>query len=139
MRLNNEEYKKAVGCLKRYNYNCLKIHNIQADIMSIGSPSLDGMPKAPYRVSDSVLNSVIKLQEDKELQRAIREYNIVLRALALTDKITNEIFEEQYQKGEENKWDIIDKLNISEDVYKRRRRKLIYLVHNELLKTSLQP
>jgi len=45
------------------------------------------------------------------------------------------------RSGEENKWNIIDKLNISEDVYKRRKRKLIYTVHKELnkIKENLQP
>ena len=38
------------------------------------------------------------------------------------------------RSGEENKWNVIDKLNISEDVYKRRKRKLIYTVHKELNK-----
>lgn len=38
------------------------------------------------------------------------------------------------RSGENNKWNIIDKLNISEDIYKRRKRKLIYTVHNELNK-----
>lgn len=36
------------------------------------------------------------------------------------------------KNGEENKWNIIEELHISEDVYKRRKRKLIYFVHNEL-------
>ena len=28
MRLSKEEYREAKGCLKRYNYNCIKIMNI---------------------------------------------------------------------------------------------------------------
>ena len=68
------------------------------DIMSIGSPNIDGMPKAPYVVSDSVLNSVIQLQENEELQKSIREYQIVIQALQLVDTITKEIFAEEYQK-----------------------------------------
>lgn len=68
------------------------------DIMSIGSPSFDGMPKAPYTISDSVLNSVIRMQENKVLQQSIKEYKVVIQALELTDKITKEIFEEEYQK-----------------------------------------
>ena len=54
MRLSKEDYKKAEGCLRRYNYNCITIMNIRADIMSVGIPSSDGMPKAPYNISDSV-------------------------------------------------------------------------------------
>lgn len=68
------------------------------DIMSVGSPSLDGMPKAPHAISDNVLNSVIRMQENKELQQSIKEYHVVIQALELTDKITKEIFEEEYQK-----------------------------------------
>lgn len=66
--------------------------------MSIGSPSLDGLPKAPYSISDSVFNSVVKLQEDKELNKALNEWKVVKKALELTDNITKEIFEEEYQK-----------------------------------------
>lgn len=99
MRIDKEEYNKAVGCLKRYNYNCINIINIRADIMSIGSPNMSGLPKAPYTVSDNVFNSVIKLQEDKGLQQSIKEYKAVVQALILiNDEITNDIFKEEYQK-----------------------------------------
>ena len=54
MRLNKEDYNKSVGMLKRYNYNCIKILNLRADIMSISAASIDGMPKAPYKISDTV-------------------------------------------------------------------------------------
>lgn len=98
MKIDKEDYNRAVGCLKRYNYNCIKILNIRADIMNIESPSMDGLPKAPYNISDSVYNQYIKLQEDKELQKSLKEHKAVVQALTLTDKITKEIFEEQYQK-----------------------------------------
>lgn len=68
------------------------------DIMSIESPSIDGLPKAPYKISDNVLNSVIQLQENEQLQKSIREYKIVIQVLQLVDNITKEIFEEEYQK-----------------------------------------
>ena len=74
MRLNKEDYRKAEGCLIRYNYNCITIINLRADAMSVGVPSYDGMPKAPYSISDSVFNQYIKLQEDRELQKALKEY-----------------------------------------------------------------
>lgn len=99
-RLSKEDYREAVGCLKRYNYNCIKMMNIKYDIMSLSSPVLDGMPKAPYKISDSVLNSLIRIQENEELQKCIREYKIVVQALQLVDSITKEIFEEEYQKRE---------------------------------------
>lgn len=135
MRLNTDDYKRAVGCLKRYNYNCIKIINIRADIISIGSPAMDGMPKAPYRVSDTVFNSVIKLQEDEELQKAIKEYKAVVQAVELVSKDSKYIFEEMYVKGKD-KWDIIDSLNTSEETYKRRKRDLIYAVDKELKKLT---
>lgn len=72
--------------------------NIKYDIMSLSSPVLDGMPKAPYKISDSVLNSLIRIQENEELQKCIREYKIVVQALQLVDSITKEIFKEEYQK-----------------------------------------
>lgn len=97
-RLSKEDYREAVGCLKRYNYNCIKMMNMKYDIMSLSSPVLDGMPKAPYKISDSVLNSLIRIQENEELQKCIREYNIVVQALQLVDSITKEIFQEEYQK-----------------------------------------
>lgn len=105
MKIDKEDYNKAVGCLKRYNYNCINIMNIQADIMSIGSPTINGLPKAPYSVSDTVFNAVIKLQEDEELQKSLREYKAVVQALALTDKVTKDIFEEQYQKRRRKQMD----------------------------------
>ncbi len=98
MKIDKEKYNKAVECLKRYNYNCINIINIQEDIISINSPSIKGLPKAPYSISDTVLDSVVKLQEDKELQKSLLEYKVVSQALQLVDKITKDIFEEQYQK-----------------------------------------
>ena len=131
-RLSKEEYNKAKGCLKRYNYNCINIINIQSDILSLSVATNDGLPKAPYSVGNTTLNKVIQLEENKELQKSIKEYKAVVQALQLMDNITKEIFIEEYQKGEDNKWNIIDNLNISEDIYKRRKRKLIYAVHTEL-------
>ena len=134
MRLPNEEYKKAVNCLKRYNYNCLKIMTIRDDIMSISGMNMDGLPKAKNNVSDSVLNSVIQLQEDPDLQLALKECKAVNQAKLLVSEDSLYIFEELYRKGT-SKWDIIDKLNISEETYKRRKRELIYTVHKEILKS----
>ena len=110
MRLSNEEYKEASLCLKRYNYNCIKIMNIRADIMSIGSPVLDGMPKAPYSVSDRTLKAVIELQEDEQLQKCIKEYKAVVQAIELVNKDSKYIFEEFYIKYEDES--IIDKNSI---------------------------
>ena len=130
MRLSKEEYREAKKCLKRYNYNCIKILNIRADIMSISSGVIDGMPKAPYSVSDTVLDRVIKLQEDEELQQAIKEYKAVTQAKELVNKDSKYIFEEFYRKGR-TKWEIIGS-GISERTYERRHKDLIYAVHKEL-------
>ena len=135
MRLSKEDYNRAVGCLKRYNYNCINIINIRADIMSISVPENDGMPKAPYSISDSVYNQYIKLQEDKELQKSLKEYKAVMQALQLSNKESKYIFEEEYRK-DRNKWEIIEELHISEETYKRRKRALIYNVDKEIKKLT---
>ena len=81
MRLSKEEYRQAEGCLKRYNYNRVTILNIKADIISVGAINYDGMPKAKYNISDSVANSIIQLQENKDLQTALKECSAVEKAL----------------------------------------------------------
>lgn len=134
MRLSKEEYREAKDCLKRYNYNCIRIMNIRADIISISSSVIDGMPKAPYSVSDTVLDRVIKLQEDEELQRAIREYKAVTQAKELVNEDSKSILEEFYIKGRP-KWEIINS-GMSERTYERRHRDLIYTVHKELKKVG---
>ena len=135
MRLPKEEYKQANNCLKRYNYNCIMILNIRADIMSISGNGIDGMPKAPYSISDSVFNSVIQLQENQELQKALKEYKAVVQALQLVSKDSKYIFEQLYVKSK-SKWEIINEINVSEETYKRRKRDLIYAVNGELKKLT---
>lgn len=133
MRLNKEEYKEAVGCLKRYNYNCIKIINIRNDYMSLSSAVSDGMPKAPYSISDTVFNQVIQMEEDKELQRSIKEYKAVSQALQLVEEDSRHIFEDLYIKCK-LKWDIIECRNLSERTYERRKKELIYTTFTELKK-----
>lgn len=134
-RLSKEDYKKAEGCLKRYNYNCITIINMRNDIMSVSTAKSDGMPKAPYTISDYVYNQYIQLQEDKELQNALKEYKAVRQALELVNKDCKYIFENYYLK-QQGKWKIIDKLSISEETYKRRKRCLIYTVDKEIKKLT---
>ena len=95
MRLENQEYRQAVNCLKRYDYNCIKIMSIREDIMSISGLNMDGMPKAKYTKSDMVLNSVIQLQEDEDLKKAIKEVKAVQMALQLVNEDCKNIFEKQ--------------------------------------------
>lgn len=134
MRLSKEDYNKAVGCLKRYNYNCINIINIRADIMSISIPGNDGMPKAPYNISDSVYNQYIRLQEDKELQRSLKEYKAVVQALELVSSDSKYIFEELYVKSR-TKWDIIES-GMSERTFTRRKSELVYAIDKEIKKLA---
>lgn len=133
-RLSKEEYNYAKGCLKRYNYNCINIMNIRADILSIGGQNIDGMPKAPYSISDNVFNSLIKLQEDEQLQKSIREYKAVVQALELTNKDCKMILKKYYILSK-SKWEVIES-GMSERTFERRNQELIYAVHNELKKVG---
>ena len=135
MRIPKEEYNKAVGCLKRYNYNCINIINIQSDILSLSIAPYDGMPKAPYNVGDTVFNKVTQLQDNEELNKSIKEYKAVVQALQLADEISKNIFEEEYRKGN-TKWQVIHSLNISESTYERRKRNLIYNTYKEIKKLT---
>lgn len=135
MRLNKEDYRKSEGCLRRYNYNCITIINLRADAMSVGVPSYDGMPKAPYSISDSVFNQYVKLQEDKELQKALKEYKAVRLAYELVNSDCKEIFNTYYQQ-QKTKWETIDKLGLSERTFLRRKKDLIYAVDKEIKKLA---
>lgn len=135
MRISKDDYNTAVGCLKRYNYNCINILNIRSDIMTIGSPVMNGMPKAPYSISDNVYNTVVKLQEDENLQKCLKEYKAVIQALELVNRDSKYIFEELYVKSK-TKWDVIHEMCTSEETYKRRKRELIYAVDMELKKLT---
>lgn len=133
MRIPKEEYNKAVGCLKRYNYNCINIINIQSDILSLSIAPISDMPRVPYGIGDTTFNKVLQLESNVELQRSIKEYKAVVQALALVNEDSRYIFEEEFRK-EGYKWDIINHLHISEETYKRRKSKLVYAVYNELNK-----
>lgn len=134
MRIPKEEYKEAIGYLKRYNYNVTNIINMRADIISLSAVCMNGMPKAPYKISDSVLDSVIELQENAELSKSIKEYKIVIQATQLVSTDAKTIFEEMYIKGN-SKWDIINN-GMSERTFVRRKGELIYAVHKELKKVA---
>ena len=134
MRLENQEYRQAVNCLKRYNYNCIKIMSIREDIISVSGMNIDGMPKTKYSKSDMVLNSVIQLQEDEELKRAIKEVKAVQMALQLVNEDCKNIFEKLYIQSK-SKWDIIN-CGMSERTFARRKSELIIAVHKELKKLA---
>ena len=134
MRLENQEYRQAVNCLKRYNYNCIKILSIREDIMSISGLNMDGMPKPKYSKSDMVLNSVIQLQEDEELKRAVKEVKAVQMALQLVDEDCKNIFEKIYIQSK-SKWELINN-GMSERTYFRKKTELITQVNKELKKLA---
>lgn len=134
MKLENKEYRQAVNCLKRYNYNCIKIMSIREDIMSISGMSMDGMPKPKYSKSDLVLNSVIQLQEDEDLKRAIKEVKAVQMALQLVDEDCKNIFEKIYIQSK-SKWELINN-GMSERTYFRKKTDLITQVNKEFKKLA---
>ncbi len=134
MRLENQEYRQAVNCLKRYNYNCIKIMSIREDIMSISGLNMDGMPKPKYSKSDMVLNSVIQLQEDEDLKKAIKEVKAVQMALQLVDEDCKNIFEKIYIQSK-SKWELINN-GMSERTYFRKKTELITQVNKELKKLA---
>lgn len=135
MRLNKEDYQNAVGCLKRYDYNCINIINIKTDIYSLESAKNDGQPKPKYNKTDTVLAKIIQVEENEVIQKAIREYKAVRNALLLVNKDCNYIFE-KYFREQKSKWEVIEKLNISEETFKRRKRALVYAVNEELKKLT---
>lgn len=110
---------------------------MRLDIMSIGSPNMDGMPKAPYTISDSVYNSVVKLQEDITLNKVIKEYKAVRQAIELVNEDSKLIFYELYVKNK-YKWDIINDNGLSERTYVRRKSELVNAVHKELKKNGVK-
>ena len=134
MRLENQEYRQAVNCLKRYNYNCIKIMSIREDIISVNGMNMDGMPKPKYSKSDMVLNSVIQLQEDEDLKKAIKEVKAVQMALQLVSEDCKNIFEKIYIQSK-SKWDIIN-CGMSERTFVRRKSELVIDVHKELKKLA---
>ena len=132
MKLNKEDYKKAVGCLKRYNYNYITIINIRDDIMRLNPVNYSGMPHSMNAISNVVLDKVIQLQENEMLNNCIKEYKAVIQALQLVNEDSKIIFEQIYIKSK-LKWDVLD-LGMSERTFFRRKKDLIVAVHKELKK-----
>ena len=135
MRLQKEDYKKAEGCLRRYNYNCITIIDMNENILGINATTINGMPKAKYNISDSVYNKYIQLQENKELNEALKEIKAVRKAIALVNKDEKDIFENYYLK-QKTKWETIEILGLSERTFLRRKKDLIYTVERELKKLA---
>ncbi len=132
MKIPKEEYRKAKGCLKRYNYNCINILMIRNDTIGLTGNNLDGMPHS-NQINDIVANTVIQLDQNKSLQQSIKEYKAVQLAVSKLDEDSKLIFEHLYNKKDMSKWEIINEiLYKSEDTFKQKHSKLVYAVYEEL-------
>jgi hypothetical protein len=131
--LSREEYRKAENCLKRYDYNSATIMFKRDDIFNLGAVSYDDLPKPKYKKSDVVSKAVIKLESDKEYQKAYKEYKAVELAKLLVNEDCLVILERLYRK-KESKWKIIYEEGYSEETFKRRKKELIYQVAEEFKK-----
>ena len=135
MRLSREDYRKAEGCLRRFDYNSATILFKRDDMFGLSAVQYSDMPKAPYSISDNVLKPIIALEDDKEYQKAIKEYKAVDLAKKLVNKDCLIIFEELYRK-KNGKYKIMYENGFSERTFLRRKRDLIYAVHEELKKLA---
>ena len=133
MRLSREDYRKAEGCLRRFDYNSATILFKRDDMFGLSAVEYSDMPKAPYSISDNVLKPIIALEDDKEYQKAVKEYKAVDLAKKIVNKDCLIIFEELYRK-KNGKYKIMYENGYSEATYKRRKQELIYAVHEELKK-----
>ena len=135
MRLSKEDYNNAVGCLKRYDYNCINILNIKSDIYSIETANNDGQPKPKFNKTDTVLAKIIQVEENEVIQKAIREYKAVRNALLLLNKDCEYIFKKIFRE-KKSKWEVMDQCGMSERTFFRRKRELIHTVNKELKKLA---
>ena len=122
MKLSKENYNKAIGVLKRYNYNCINIK--EANLYSVEAINYDFVPSKTNKINNIVLNKIIEKEDNVELRKSIEEYNIVQKVLSLISKESEKIFEEEFVK-KNNKWKVIENLNLTESTYKRRKKELI--------------
>lgn len=134
MRISRNEYNEAEECLKRYKYNCRAIKIIPKDLITMSSGYNVGI-KAPNSISDPVFNNLVRIQENKELQRAIIEYNAVENAILLLTKDEAEVFESYYIQ-KKTRSEIADEMGLSDRSIRRRHSSLIYKVHKELKKLA---
>ncbi len=134
MRLDKEEYKYAKRCLKRFNYNKLNILMRRTDLMSLSAVNIDGQPKGKNKISDIVGQTIVRIEEDKELNKSIKEYKAVLLARESIDEDGKYILDHIYDMQDMNKWDIVysEERPMSERTFKRKHSNLIYEVANQL-------
>lgn len=134
MRIDKNEYNYAKRCLKRFNFNKLNILMRRADITSLSAVKIDGLPKGKNNISDMVGMTAIRLEEDKELNKSLKEYKAVLLAREIIDEDSKYILDHIYDMKDMNKWDVISERPMSEGSYKRKHSNLIYEVLNQLKK-----
>lgn len=135
MRLSREDYREAEGCLIYYNYNCATILCVEANTSYLTASNYNGMPKAPYSISNPVEKIVIQKDEDKSYKKALKQYKAVEMAkLRVSDECLT-IFELFY-RGKKNKWRVIYESGFSERTFLRRKKDLIYAVYEELKKLA---
>lgn len=136
MKIDTEEYRYAKRCLKRFNYNKLNIIARRTDLLNISSTGIDGLPKGKNSISDIVGKTVIRIEEDEELNKSTNEYKAVILAREIVDDDSKYILDHIYVMKDMNKWDIIysDERPMSEATFKRKHSSLVYAVAEELKK-----
>jgi len=133
IRISDEKFREAKGCLRRYAYNKLNIVTIRFDIMNITGINYDSNTAKTNRINSVVENSVIELEENKELKKSVRE----IKAIEMTKKIIDEetlfILEHLYDKKDMTKWEIIGN-GVSERSFYRKHKELILKIADILEK-----
>lgn len=134
MRIDKNEYRYAKRCLKRFNYNKLNILMRRTDLMSLSAVGIDGLPKGKNKISDIVGQTVVRIEEDKELNKSIKEYKAVLLAREIIDDDCKYILDHIYDMKDMNKWDVVRERPMSEGTFKRKHSNLVYKVLEQIKK-----
>lgn len=138
MRIDKNEYRYAKRCLKRFNYNKLNILMRRTDLMSLSAVGIDGLPKGKNKISDIVGQTVVRIEEDKELNKSIKEYKAVLLAREIIDDDCKYILDHIYDMKDMNKWDVVysKERPMSQRTFERKHSCLIYEVEKQLKKLA---
>ena len=134
MRIDKNEYRYAKRCLKRFNYNKLNILMRRTDLMSLSAVGIDGLPKGKNKISDIVGQTVVRIEEDKELNKSIKEYKAVLLVREIIDDDCKYILDHIYDMKDMNKWDVVRERPMSEGTFKRKHSNLVYKVLEQIKK-----
>lgn len=131
-RLKLVDYRRAVQALKNYDYNFKNARIIFYDILNLDSAPL-GETRGIGERTDTVANKVIRLDDDVELKEYVRQYMAVKNTLESINKDSKRLFEHYYRQNE-SKWKVMEKINLAERTFGRRKQELIYSVDKELKK-----